>query len=153
MKVVYENLRKYIRRKSMKKLKLILTCIVVTVLMASCSTGKQEMASSSLVPAAAGTVDVKAGDNDNTELTVIVKHLALAQKVYTGATNYIVWIKPEGSQNYQNVGALNVDSDLQGIHKTSIPYKNFKVLVTPENGNMAQLPTGPAIFEQQVMRR
>jgi hypothetical protein len=48
------------------------------------------------VPAAEGIVSVKEVDNDNKSMTFTVKHLAAAKKVFTGSTNYIVWIKPEG---------------------------------------------------------
>lgn len=137
----------------MKKFKYILASSVLSLALVSCSSSKQNMDVSNIVPGAAGTITVKSAENDNTELTVKVKHLAPAQKVSTNASNYIVWIQPQGSRNYQNVGALKVNSDLEGFQTTTVPYKTFKVLVTPENGTMAQAPTGPAIFEKQVSRQ
>jgi hypothetical protein len=134
-------------------IKYYLACSVLSLTLMSCSSSKQTMEASNIVPGAAGTVTVKSAENDNTELTVRVKHLAPAQKVATNASNYIVWIQPEGARNFQNVGALKVDKDLEGMQTTTVPYKNFKVLVTPENGTMAQNPTGPAIFEKQVYRK
>lgn len=138
----------------MKKIKLILLCFLVMTILASCSSGKQQtMEGSSIVPSAQGNVTVKADKNDNTNVTVKVKHLAPPQKLALGATNYIVWVIPEGGRDYQNVGALKVDKDLEGFHSTTVPYKNFKVLVTPEVTSMAQNPTGPAVFEQRIMRQ
>lgn len=136
----------------MKKIfTLIMSSILITLLY-SCGTTKQSMISGENVPAAEGIVSVKEADNDNTSMTVTVKHLAPAKKVYTGATNYVVWIKPEGASAFQNVGALQVDKNLDGTHTTTVPYKHFMVLITPELSSMGQSPTGPTVFEQQVVR-
>lgn len=137
----------------MKKMKLFFTGSVLTLLLAGCASDKQPMNSSAIVPGAEGVVSAKSAENDNTELTVKVKHLAPAAKVSTNATNYIVWVQPEGSRTFQNVGALKVNKDLEGIQTTTIPYKSFRVLVTPEPGNMAQAPSGPAIFDKHVIRK
>jgi len=137
----------------MKKCRLFLASSVLALALTGCASNKQPMEVSNIVPGAQGTVSAKSAENDNTELTVKVQHLAPAEKVSTNANNYIVWIQPEGSRNFQNVGALKVNDDLEGIQTTTIPYKRFKVLVTPEPGNMAQAPSGPAIFEKQVYRK
>lgn len=137
----------------MKRLNTLVAGAVLTLALAGCASNKQNMESSNIVPGAQGTVSAKSAENDNTELTVKVKHLAPAQKVSTNANNYVVWIRPEGSRNFQNVGALRVNDDLEGTQTTTIPYKRFKVLVTPEPGAMAQAPSGPAIFEKQVSRQ
>jgi hypothetical protein len=137
----------------MKRLNTLLAGAVLSLALTGCASNKQNMESSNIVPGAQGTVSAKSAENDNTELTIKVKHLAPAQKVSTNASNYIVWIQPEGSRNFQNVGALRVNDNLEGSQTTTIPYKRFKVLVTPELGAMAQSPTGPTIFEKQVSRQ
>lgn len=137
----------------MNKMKLFITGSALTLLLAGCASSKQPMNTSAIVPGAEGTVSAKSAENDNTELTVKVKHLAPANKVATNATNYVVWVQPEGSRTFQNVGALKVNEDLEGIQTTTIPYKAFRVLVTPEPGNMAQAPSGPAIFDKHVTRQ
>jgi len=135
----------------MNALKIFVGCALTFVLAIGCST-KEDLRPSSITPAARGQVKVTRDDNNNSEVTVKVEHLAPADKVYPGATNYIVWIQPAGADTFQNVGALQVNNDLEGKHRTTIPYKDFRVLVTPEMGNMAQAPTGPAIFDQRVVR-
>lgn len=135
----------------MKTKKLLLGCMLSLALAAGCST-KEDLTASAIAPAARGEVKVTEDDQDNSEVTVTVEHLAPAEKFYPGATNYIVWIQPEGTDKFQNVGALQVDKDLEGKYKTTVPYKDFRVLVTPEMGNMAQAPTGPTIFDQKIKR-
>lgn len=131
--------------------KIVTGCALGMALLAGCAT-KEDMHASNVVPSARGQVKVEADDNNNSEVTVKVEHLAPADKVYPGATNYVVWIQPAGADTFQNVGALAVDKDLEGEHTTTVPYKDFRVLVTPEMGNMAQAPTGPTIFDQRVVR-
>lgn len=135
----------------MKTNKLIVGCALGMALLTGCAT-KEDLQASNITPGARGTVKVDSDANNNSEVTVKVEHLAPADKVYPGATNYVVWIQPSGADTFQNVGALTVDKDLEGKHTTTVPYKEFRVLVTPEMGNMAQAPTGPTIFDQRVVR-
>lgn len=135
----------------MKLNKLLLGSFLSVALLAGCAS-KEDMVASNVVPAARGQVKVDSDDNNNSEVTVKVEHLAPADRVYPGATNYVVWIQPAGADTFQNVGALRVNEDLEGTHKTTVPYKDFRVIVTPEMGNMAQAPTGPTIFDQRVVR-
>lgn len=135
----------------MNAMKIFVGCALTFALATGCST-KEDLQASNITPAARGQVKVERDDNNNSEVTVKVEHLAPADKVYPGATNYVVWIQPAGADTFQNVGALQVDKDLEGKHTTTVPYKDFRVLVTPEMGNMAQAPTGPAIFDQRVVR-
>jgi len=127
--------------------------MATSALLTGCGSTEQKLQGSNITPAAQGTVVTKVDDNNNTNMEVTVKHLAPAQRVLTGATNYVVWVQPEGSAFFQNVGALQVDKNLDGSHKTTVPYKNFKVMVTPEMSTMTQTPVGPAVFEQAVMRQ
>jgi hypothetical protein len=135
----------------MKTKELLLLGTLSLALAAGCST-KEDLTASAIAPAAKGEVKVNEDRQDNSEVTVKVQHLAPPEKFYPGATNYTVWIQPSGSDTFQNVGALKVDDDLEGEYKTTVPYKDFRVLVTPEMGNMAQAPTGPTIFDQKVTR-
>ncbi len=135
----------------MKLNKMIMSCALGLTLLSGCAS-KDDLQASNVAPGARGTVKVDSDDNNNSEVTVKVEHLAPADKVFPGATNYVVWIQPSGADTFQNVGALSVNKDLEGEHTTTVPYKDFRVLVTPEMGNMAQAPTGPTIFDQRVTR-
>lgn len=137
----------------MKKIKYILACLFSLTLLVACGSQETAMQGSSIVPAAQGNVTVDSDKNNNTNMTVKVQHLAPPQKISAGATDYVVWIQPEGARNYQNVGALRVDKDLQGVYSTTVPYKNFKILVTPEVSSMVQNPSGPSVFQQNVIRK
>jgi hypothetical protein len=126
--------------------------LIGTMALLSCGTTKHQLEGTHIVPAASGEVKVSKGDNDNTKLVVSVKHLAPAHKVFAGARNYVVWIIPEGTTNYQNIGAMEVNNDLEAKLSTMVAYKSFKVIVTPELSHLSQQPMGPSVFEENVIR-
>jgi hypothetical protein len=131
-------------------MKLITVCLL-TLFIAACGTTK-EIVESDLAPAAEAEIVAREGANDNTKLNISVKHLAEPNKILENAEQYIVWISPEGSNVVQNVGALKVDDDLSARHETTIPYKNFRVFVTPETSQVASAPTGPVVFDKIIQR-
>lgn len=118
-------------------------------LVTACST-TQVMEGSRVSPAAKGELTTSAESHGNTNLKLAVKHLAPPEKLAEGARNYVVWVQPTGTDRFQNIGALTVDSDLQGTYSTTIPHKSFKLLVTPEDSVAAVQPTGPAVFQDSV---
>lgn len=129
----------------------LLGSLLTAALAVGCAT-KEKMQGSALTPGAQGTVKASKASGGNTDLTVKVKHLAPPERVASGATDYIVWVQPEGSTSFQNVGALKVGKDEEGKYKTTIPFENFRLIVTPEPSRMMSQPTGPAVFDQTVKR-
>ena len=103
-----------------------------------------------VAPAAQGHVRTKQDENGNTQVNVSVKHLAKPSMISPKARSYVIWVKPMGETNYQNVGALRVNQDLEGKYQTSVPYKNFELIVTPESSTMAQSPTGVTVLQKSV---
>jgi hypothetical protein len=98
-----------------------------------------------------GTVEAKAGPNDNTEIEVQVKHLSDPARVASDATVYVVWIHPRNAE-IQNVGALKVDADLVGKLNTSTPHRTFTLTVTPEPSPRMAAPTHRAVFTAEIDR-
>lgn len=127
--------------------------LLMIVFSTGCSTTRLPIKGSQIAPGANGLVSVKPMDDGSTRMIVHVKHLYPAEQIWANANNYIIWIKPEGKSNYQNVGSLNVDHDLEGKQSVIIPYKNFNFLMTPEMGKTAIAPIGPSVFEQRTIRQ
>lgn len=135
--------------------KLILSCLItLPLLMSGCATSSRYKltANEKIAKGATGIVSIVPTDSNNTKMRVRVSHLYPAEQFQKDATNYIIWVKPEGTGTYQNVGAMQVDDLLQGEYATTIPFSSFHLLVTPEKGNLIQTPTGPAVFEKRVIR-
>lgn len=135
----------------MKKAKVIWMCFLTGMMAMGCAT-EEKLQGTAMAPAAKGTVTADRGSGGNTDLEVEVKHLAQPEKVSAGATDYVVWIQPEGAQSFQNVGVLEIDDDLEGEYETTIPYEKFRVVVTPEPARTGTRPTGPIVLDQYVSR-
>jgi hypothetical protein len=109
------------------------------------------MVSSEGVPASEGTVDATAGANGNTNVAIRVKHLAPPSKVQADATVYVVWIQPHNAEA-QSVGALVVNSNLEGRLDTVTPHRRFAVMVTPEPSGQVSRPTHDPVFTSDIDR-
>jgi hypothetical protein len=115
------------------------------------SAPKQTMESSVANTSGEGTVEAKAGPNDNTQIEVRVKHLSPPARVASDASVYVVWIQPRNAE-IQNVGALQVDVDLVGKLNTTTPHRTFTLTVTPEPSARMAAPTHGAVFTTEVNR-
>ena len=123
----------------------------LVVMLIGCSTTPQPMHSAAAVPASEGTVKATKGSNDNTNVEVLVKHLAPPAKVAADSTIYVVWVQPMNGA-LQNVGALILNSDLDGGLKTVTPFHRFKLTVTPEPSAAIMAPSHDAVFTADVER-
>ncbi len=105
------------------------------------------------IPAARG--DVRTGDaaNGNTAVTVQVQHLAEPDRVADGATTYVVWAQPQGSDTAQNIGALKVDNNLNGTLSTEVPFDAFKITITAESAPTVTEPNGHQLLSADVHHR
>lgn len=126
--------------------------LALLVLPASCAKPPpRDMVSGEGVPASQGTVEATAGANGNTNLEIRVKHLAPPEKVAADATVYVVWIQPRGAA-HQSVGALRLNSDLEGTLATVTPHRRFLVMVTPEPSGQVAEPSHEPVFTSDVDR-
>jgi len=114
-------------------------------------TKPQAMHSASDVPAAQGTVKAALGDNGNTNVSIQVKHLAPPSKVASDATVYVVWIRAVDASD-QNVGALKLNSNLEGSLETVTSHRSFRVSITPEQRSEVDKPTHEPVFTYTVER-
>jgi hypothetical protein len=120
------------------------------------STTATPMQASPRVPAAEGAVSVQDGDNGNYKVAVNVKHMAPPEKVATGASSYVVWLRPVATdskaQQPQNMGALSVNKDLEGNLTTVTPYRQFDLFVTAEPVPNSTAPTGEQLLTTTVRK-
>ncbi len=105
------------------------------------------MVASPQAPAASGKIMTKSGPNNSTEMRISVKNLAPASELSPNSQTYVVWVKGEQSgAQPQNVGAIQVGTDLKGQLDTMTQFKTFDVWVTPESSPAADAPsTSPVL--------
>jgi hypothetical protein len=111
------------------------------------------MTPATTVPFAKGEIDPSFEDNGNGSMTLAVEHLGEPAKLASGATTYVVWIQPEKDDaTWQNVGALQVDSEYSGEHTFSTTFPEFKVSVTAEQAADVLKPEGPVVLTAAVSK-
>ena len=106
-----------------------------------------------MVPAASGTVHVQRDKNNgNMKLDIKVKNLALPASLTPPQNEYIIWIEPYGQDAAApiKVGAIGVDSKLQGELKTETPSKSFNVIVTAEKSAAVSSPSDSVVLRGHV---
>ena len=81
--------------------------------------------------AAQGQIVVMPKGDGNQEVTVKVKHLPPAEKVY-GKQLYVVWLVPRGGGNPQNMGVLMPDKDLKASVEVHHAVQGFDIVVSAE---------------------
>jgi hypothetical protein len=109
----------------------------------SCSK-KMHFSSSSVVPAAVGTVKIKSDKNKNHTVDVSVSNLAPASQLTPSKKVYVVWIVTQENQ-YKNIGQLNSSSGfLSKALKASLtavtPFTPVSVFITAENEGDVEYP-------------
>lgn len=119
-------------------------------LMSSCAT-KYAFNTSSVVPAAEGSVKVKKDKNNNYNIELDVKRLADPKRLSPAKDTYVVWMETE-QNGRKNIGQLKTSSGLfSGTLKSSIktvsPFKPISFFITAEDNADIQYPAG-----QEVLR-
>lgn len=136
----------------MKTARLMLALLLAGLIAASCAgPRKLKMENSGDIPAAEATVAIGTNDNGNTTFDLAVRHLALPSRVDPKANTYVVWLRGgDSSARTQNMGALKVDSDLNGSYSGVTPLRDFDLFVTVEPSPTATTPTGKSLLYRAV---
>jgi len=142
----------------MNQRSLVSAIILLGSLSMSCASGSRDLhlSGSPDVPGAQGVAKVSTTDDGNTKIDLVVQHLAPPEDINSGATVYIVWVHKndvgsEISAEPQNLGALKVDSDLNGKMTGITNLRSFELYVTAEPSQSTTTPTGPSLLKTNVV--
>ena len=114
------------------------------------STKEYRMTSGIDVPGAVGTVKVqKAKDNGNNKLEIKVEHLARPSSLTPSATNYLVWIRPNGEDALKQ-GGIGVGKNLSGELTVETVAKDFDLFITAEQSSNVTFPSSIEVLRTHV---
>jgi hypothetical protein len=128
------------------------TMLLGLLLATGCGGATTRLAATPEAPAAVGELKVKSGPNDNTVGTLKVEHLAPPDRLRDEGNIYVAWIRPNGRDQWQNIGQLQVDDDRSGTLAVSVPYKEFDVSITAERAGDVARPSGVVVLQGQIER-
>lgn len=130
-----------------KKLFVLSIC---SFLLLSCSK-KMVFASSSVVPAAEGSVKYKKGKNNNYHIDLKVLHLANSNKLTPARATYVVWMETE-SNGTKNLGQLKssgslLSSTLKGSLSAVTAFQPKSFFITAEDNSNISYPGGEVVLK------
>ena len=108
--------------------------------------GPEKLSVTSSIPSAEGSVECDKASNGNTSIDLKVKHLASPDRLTPPASVYVVWLKTDKDAPPQNIGALEVDKNLNGRLKTVTSQRRFELSVTGEGSGQATAPSGKPLM-------
>ena len=117
--------------------------------LASCAR-KIRFDTSSIVPAAQGTVKLKTDDNNNYSIKIDVRHLADPARLTPAKSVYVAWMETDG-KGPQNIGQLRTSSGLiSNTLKASLdavsPFKPTRIFITAEDQANIEYPSSYVVL-------
>ncbi len=106
--------------------------VAMLVLSISACAKKTSFLTSSVVPAARGTVVVKTDKNKNYVVQVQLSGLAEVERLQPDKQAYVVWMLTD-QQTTKNLGQIQSASNLKASFETTTPFKPVKVFITAEH--------------------
>jgi hypothetical protein len=102
-----------------------------------------ELGASTEIPAAQGTARLNRTRNGNVEIKLAVKHLAQPGRIVPGSDVFVVWVRGLAPGALaQNLGALKIDSKLNGKLTAITALASFDLFLTCEQSQTATTPAG-----------
>jgi hypothetical protein len=126
-----------------KKIALGISAIVMILAFESCS-HKISFATSSVVPAARGTVKIKKDNNHNYVIKLDIFNLAEVKRLQPAKQAYLVWMVTDG-ETTKNIGQINSSSSLlskklKASFESVSATRPTKIFITAEDDVTTQYP-------------
>ena len=119
--------------------------LLAAALAAACASAPR-LSSAPALSKAKGTVSFKSTLYKGTKIALRIENLKDPEKLDPPGYSYVAWVQSERESAPQNVGALVLDPDLNGVLRTTTPLHEFEFFVTAETSSDAAQPTGPPLF-------
>ncbi|UFH51967.1 hypothetical protein [Spirosoma sp. KNUC1025] len=129
----------------MKAIKHIILSLGIGIILNAC-TPKMAFTTSSVVPAASGTINVKKDKNENYTLKVNVHNLAESKNLTPPKNSYLVWMK-QNDRSVKKLGQLNPSGKtLTASLSTTTVAKPQEIFITAEDNAEILYPAGQTVL-------
>ena len=130
-------------------MKKLLFAIAIGIAFQSCN-NKTSFLTSSVVPAAEGTVKIQNDKNNNYKIDLEVMRLADPGRLSPPKSHYVVWIETERN-GMKNIGQLTTSSGLmskalKSSLETVTSFRPKEILITAENEANIQYPGSQVVL-------
>ncbi|MEO6547851.1 MAG: hypothetical protein ABIN94_07615 [Ferruginibacter sp.] len=132
-----------------KQIMIAVIALMILITAESCAR-KVTFMTSTVVPAARGTVKVKKDDNKNYSLSIQLVNLSEPKRLLPAKQTYIVWMESDG-QPIKNLGQINsstslFSSTLKASFETVTAFKPRKIFITAEDDSEIRYPGSQTVL-------
>lgn len=121
------------------------------LLVVGCAASESTFQPSKVIPGVENRVSVSADVNGNSRVKFKVKHLAPPNTLLPPRTFYVVW-----SQNAEGrsvpLGRLWVGPNREGSFEATLPFIEFRLLVTAETELVPAQPAEPFVLSTELLK-
>ncbi len=139
----------YLKMTTTKSIIFTMTAVMMLFYFSSCSR-KASFQTSSIVPAAKGSVKVKKDKNSNYQIKISITNLAEPKRLQPSKETYVVWLQTDNNL-IKNIGQINsstgfLSSKLKASFQTVSSFKPNKIFITAEDDATIQYPGSQVVL-------
>lgn len=125
--------------------------LFLLALTAGCVTTKSAFPPSAVMPGVETVIELSADANGNNRVQFSVKHLPPANTLVPAKTVYVVWAQsPEGRAI--PLGRLWIGSTRSGSFEATVPFLEFRLVVTAEDDIVPMTPAEPFALTSELLK-
>lgn len=133
----------YLKMTTTRNIGFTITAAMMFLFFSSCAR-KISFQTSTVVPAAEGTVKVKKDKNNNYRISVAISNLAEPTRLQPSKNTYVVWMDTDNNR-IKNIGQINsstgfLSQKLKASFETVSSFKPIKIFITAEDDAAIQYP-------------
>ena len=140
----------------MKKLYYLFMSLSLLLLGGSSCAHKTTFLTSSVVPAAEGTINWKKDKNDNYVISIKMVNLAEVERLQPPKKAYVVWSENQEGRP-KNLGQINSSHEtfskkLKASFETVSSFKPTKIFITAEDESDVNYPSSMIVLQSKTIR-
>jgi hypothetical protein len=139
----------------MKKLYYLFLSLSVLLIVGTSCSNKTTFLTSTVVPAAEGTIQWKKDSNDNYVITLKMVNLAEVERLQPPKKAYVVWME-NNEGRAKNLGQINsfhetFTKKLKASFETVSSFKPTKVFITAEDEANVEYPSSMIVLQSKAI--
>lgn len=140
----------------MKNVYYLFMSLSLVLLVGSSCAHKTTFQTSTVVPAAEGTIEWKKDSNDNYVITIKMVNLAEVERLEPPKKAYVVWMENQEGRP-KNLGQINSSHEtftkkLKASFQTVSSFKPTKIYITAEDESNVNFPSSMIVLQSKAIK-
>lgn len=125
--------------------------LLLLALTVGCVTTESAFQPSEVMPGVENLIGMSADANGNNRVKFKVKHLAPANTLVPPKSFYVVWAQSTEGRSIP-LGRLWIGTTRDGAFEATVPFIEFRLIVTAEDEIVPQTPAEPFVLSSELMK-